>query len=70
MIIAAAGIVIGLLMALDVGRNLRTGVASTVFGTYSRTERPGAFRAVWIGKLVLAALVFFLSFTLLMQESA
>lgn len=68
MIIAAAGIAIGLLMALDVGRNLRTGVASTVFGTYSRAERPGAFRAVWIGKLLLSIVVVFLSFTLLMQE--
>ena len=61
MIFAIAGILGGILIALDAMKNLRMGVAKTTFGTYSRQDRPAAFRAVWAVKLLMSAVLLVLA---------
>ena len=61
MIFVIVAIVAAVLIALDAIRNLREGVAKTTFGTYSRQDRPAAFRALWAVKLLMSAVLLVLA---------
>ena len=70
MILIAAGLVAGILIALDAQRNLSTGSATTVFRTYSRLEHPNAFWSVFWIKVLLSAALAILSSALIVRNSA
>ena len=70
MIFIVAGLVGGLLMALDAQRNLRTGSATTVFRTYSRQAHPRAFWWIFTIKLLLSAVLAILSSAQIVRNSA
>jgi hypothetical protein len=69
-ILIAVGLVAGVLIALDVQRNLGAGSATTVFRTYSRQHEPRAFwTVVWI-KVIMSAALAILSSALIVRDSA
>jgi hypothetical protein len=70
MIPIAAGLIAGILIALDAQRNLATGSATTMFRTYSRQERPAAFWLVLGIKLSLSAALAILSSALIVRSEA
>ena len=70
MILIIAGLVGGILMALDAQRNLRTGSAATVFRVYSRQEHPTAFWLVFWIKLLMSAALAILSSVLIVRNPA
>ena len=69
MIVIVIGIVAGVLIALDAARTLRAGVAKTTFGTFSRAERPDAFRVVVAAKLLMTVLLFALASLLIVRSA-
>ena len=70
MIFAIAGILGGILIALDAMKNLRMGVAKTTFGTYSRQDRPTAFRVICGIKLLMSVTLLILASALIVRNSA
>jgi hypothetical protein len=63
------GLVLGVLIALDAQRNLRTGSATTVFGAYSKQDRPTAFWVVFAIKVLLTAGLAALTAVLIVRNS-
>ena len=70
MILAIAGLVAGILIALDAQRNLSAGSATTMFRSYSRHDRPNAFWLVFWIKVLLSAALAILSSALIARNSA
>ena len=70
MILVIAGLIGGVLMALDAQRNLRTGSATTVFRAYSRQDNPTGFWLVFWIKLLMSAALAILSSALIVRNSA
>ena len=70
MMFAVAGVLAGILIALDAQRTVRLGVAKTTFGTYSRQDRPAAFRVVCGIKLLMSVTLLVLSTVLIARNSA
>lgn len=70
MILVAAALLAGVLIALDAQRNLRAGSATTLFRTYSRQDQPNGFWTVFGIKLLLSAALAILSSALIVRESA
>ena len=70
MILIVVGLLMGILIALDAQRNLRTGEASTVFRAYSRQDHPTAFWLVFWIKVILSAALAILSSALIVRNSA
>jgi len=70
MIFAIAGILGAILIALDALKNLRLGVAKTTFGTYSRQDRPAAFRVICGIKLLMSLILLALASVLIVRNSA
>ena len=70
MIIIAAGLLAGILIALDAQRNLGAGVATTMFRSYSRQGDPKAFWLVFWGKVFLSAALALLSAALIVRNPA
>ena len=70
MIPIVIGIVGAVLIALDARRNLRLGVAKTVFGTYSRQDNPTAFRVICGIKLLMSITLLGLAAILIVWNSA
>ncbi|KRA79358.1 hypothetical protein [Altererythrobacter sp. Root672] len=61
MIFVIVGIVAAVLIALDARKNIRLGSATTLFGTYSREERPTAFRIICGVKLLMSVTLLILA---------
>jgi hypothetical protein len=70
MISIVAGLVGGVLIALDAQRNLRTGSATTLFRAYSRQDHPTAFWVVFAIKVLLSMALAVLSSVLIVREPA
>ncbi len=70
MILIAAALLAGILIALDAQRNLRTGSATTLFRSYSKTDSPNAFWTIFGVKLLLSAALAILSSALIVRNSA
>ena len=70
MMFAVAGVLAGILIALDALKTVRLGVAKTTFGTYSRQDRPAAFRVVCGIKLLMSVTLLVLSTVLIARNSA
>ena len=70
MILTIAGLLAGILIALDAQRNLGTGSATTMFRAYARQEHPRAFWLVLGTKLVMSAALAILSSALIVRNSA
>jgi len=69
-ILVIAGLVGGILIALDAQRNLGTGSATTLFRRYSRQEHRNAFWLVFSIKILLSASLAILSSALIVRDSA
>jgi hypothetical protein len=69
-ILVIAGLIGGVLIALDAQRNLRTGSATTVFRAYSRQDHPRAFWLVFWIKLLMSAALAILSSVLIVRSPA
>jgi len=65
-----AGLMGGVLIALDAQQNLRTGSATTLFRAYSRQDRPTEFWLVFWTKVLLSAALAILSSALIVRNSA
>jgi len=70
MILLIAGLIGGILMALDAQRNLRAGSATTMFRAYSRNDDPSAFWLIFGIKLLMSATLAILSSALIVRNSA
>ena len=70
MILIVAGLIGGVLMALDAQRNLREGSATTLFRAYSRQDHPTAFWLVFWIKLLMSAALAILSSALIVRNPA
>jgi hypothetical protein len=70
MILVVAGLLAGILIALDAQRNLRTGEATTLLRAYSRQDHVGAFWLIFSIKVLLSAALAILSSALLVRNSA
>ena len=70
MILIIAGLVGGILIALDAQRNLGAGSATTLFRSYSRQEHPNAFWLVFWIKVLMSAALAILSSVLIVRNSA
>ena len=68
MIPIAIGLVGGILIALDAQRNLRTGLATTLFGTYARQDRPRAFWIVFGIKVLMSVVMALLASVLIVRS--
>jgi hypothetical protein len=69
-ILVAAALLAGILIALDAQRNLRTGSATTLFRTYSKRDQAAAFWTIFGVKVFLSAALAILSSALIVRESA
>jgi hypothetical protein len=69
-IFAIVGIVAAVLIALDARNNIRLGSATTLFGTYSRQDRPGAFRIICGIKALMSVSLLVLASMLIARNSA
>ena len=70
MIFIIAGLLAGILLAMDAQRNLGTGSATTMFRTYSRQAQPMAFWVILGIKLAMSAALAILSSALIVGNSA
>jgi hypothetical protein len=70
MIFVIVGIVAAVLIALDARKNFRLGSATTLFGTYSKVERPTAFRIICGVKLLMSVTLLGLASILIVRNSA
>jgi hypothetical protein len=68
-ILIAAGLFAGILIALDAQRNLRTGTATTMFRKYARQDHPKAFWLVFGAKVAMGAALALLSSALIVRSS-
>jgi high-affinity Fe2+/Pb2+ permease len=70
MILVAAGLLAGILIALDAQRNLAAGSATTMFRSFSRNQQPRAFWLVFGAKVLLSAALAVLASALIVRNSA
>ncbi|MBO9518231.1 MAG: hypothetical protein J7493_09205 [Porphyrobacter sp.] len=70
MIFAIVGIVAAVLIALDARKNIRLGSATTLFGTYSKEERPTAFRIICGVKFLMSVILIVLASMLIARGAA
>lgn len=69
MILIIAGLLGGILIALDAQQNLRKGLATTVFRTYSKQDDPTAFWLVFATKVLLSAALAIFASALIVRNS-
>ncbi len=68
--IAIVGIIAGILIVIDLMRNLRSGSVKTAFGTFSKEERPGAYRVVCAIKAALSFVALTMASIAIVQRAA
>jgi hypothetical protein len=69
-ILIAIGLIMGVGIALDVQKSLRTASTATIFGAYSRQDRPTAFWMVCGIKALLSATLAILTALLIVRNPA
>ena len=70
MILIAISLLVGLMLALDVQKSLRTASTTTIFATLSRQDRPTAFWLVCAIKALLSAALAILASILIVRDPA